>query len=344
MSNKAQYQIWMKLFIIFILGLSLAVVLLPFWLSLVFGGILTIAISPLYEKILMKVKIPKKASLYTLLVFGAIILVPTIVVGVRSAKITTDFLTSVNQNKQILPQSDSFIHDWTQQLSVLVGMELPKPEELVQKALVTSGDFVLKVLSQFLSALPDFLISLIIAMLVMYFALINQKFILNFLIRLSLLDLSKAKVMFAGIRDSCRQIFVANLITGGVQAFIIASTSAILGAADFFVVGFLTFLFSFIPVIGAAPVGIFISIIQFFEGNYISAGILLALSLIAGTVDNIIRPMLLSGKENGSHPLINLLSILGGVFLFGLPGLFLGPLIVSVAFVAIPIYYDDLEL
>jgi len=37
------------------------------------------------------------------------------------------------------------------------------------------------------------------------------------------------------------------------------------------------------------------------------------------------------------------LGILGGIIIFGLPGLFIGPLILSVAFSCLPIYVKDFK-
>ena len=51
---------------------------------------------------------------------------------------------------------------------------------------------------------------------------------------------------------------------------------------------------------------------------------------IAATVaDNVIRPMMLKGKAD-MHPLVSLLALIGGLHLFGIIGVFLGPIIVAV--------------
>ena len=59
-------------------------------------------------------------------------------------------------------------------------------------------------------------------------------------------------------------------------------------------------------------------------------GILLALfcGLIVGSLDNVLRPILV-GKDTRMHELMIFFSTLGGLVMFGLPGLFIGPVIAS---------------
>jgi predicted PurR-regulated permease PerM len=51
-------------------------------------------------------------------------------------------------------------------------------------------------------------------------------------------------------------------------------------------------------------------------------------TVIVGLVDNIVRPYLV-GQDVDIHPLIVLVSIFGGLLMFGAVGLILGPLLLS---------------
>ena len=53
---------------------------------------------------------------------------------------------------------------------------------------------------------------------------------------------------------------------------------------------------------------------------------------IVGQVDNIVRPYVISQRSN-MHPLLVFFSLLGGVKAFGVMGLFVGPVILSVTIV-----------
>jgi predicted PurR-regulated permease PerM len=50
--------------------------------------------------------------------------------------------------------------------------------------------------------------------------------------------------------------------------------------------------------------------------------------LVVGSLDNILRPILV-GRDTKMHELMIFLSTLGGIFMFGFSGIFIGPLIAS---------------
>jgi len=51
--------------------------------------------------------------------------------------------------------------------------------------------------------------------------------------------------------------------------------------------------------------------------------------LIIGTIDNFLRPILV-GKNTQMHPVLVLISTLGGLLIFGITGIIIGPVITSV--------------
>jgi len=60
-------------------------------------------------------------------------------------------------------------------------------------------------------------------------------------------------------------------------------------------------------------------------------GIILMLwsSVVVGTIDNIIRPLVIGSKVE-LHPLLLLFALLGGLQVFGFIGIFIGPVVLSV--------------
>jgi predicted PurR-regulated permease PerM len=96
-----------------------------------------------------------------------------------------------------------------------------------------------------------------------------------------------------------------------------------------------------IPIIGAAlvwfPAGVYLII----DGN-LKSGIFLLLwgGFFVSFLDNFYRPFLMRGATEVSAVWI-LFSVLGGLSLFGFAGIFIGPLILSMAITMISIYKDE---
>jgi len=95
---------------------------------------------------------------------------------------------------------------------------------------------------------------------------------------------------------------------------------------------------SLLPYIGAGfvwfPAGIYLLFIgKIWQGVFLLIWGIFAVSMI----DNVVRAYIIKGKAQ-IHPILIILSILGGISLFGFWGVFLGPLIISIAITVFHIY------
>jgi predicted PurR-regulated permease PerM len=62
--------------------------------------------------------------------------------------------------------------------------------------------------------------------------------------------------------------------------------------------------------------------------------------LVVGTVDNIIRPLVI-GERTKLSPLLLFFAILGGLAAYGFLGIFLGPVLIATLVVFLRIYRDE---
>ena len=69
----------------------------------------------------------------------------------------------------------------------------------------------------------------------------------------------------------------------------------------------------------------------FWSGRTVSGSMLLVVALIVGTLDNVVRPMLI--KRGADLPLVLIFAgVLGGLLAYGIVGLFIGPVVLTVAY------------
>lgn len=100
------------------------------------------------------------------------------------------------------------------------------------------------------------------------------------------------------------------------------------------IMGFTTF----IPMIGPALVWFPATIYLLLTGLYLKAAILLVFGiLIISQIDNLLRPLFISGKTQ-IHTLVLLFSILGGLSVFGFLGLILGPILMALCVSILELY------
>ena len=72
-------------------------------------------------------------------------------------------------------------------------------------------------------------------------------------------------------------------------------------------------------------------------GNTFSAIGILVFGAISSTVDNFLRPMIVSKRTN-LHSAIVIIGMIGGLFMFGILGVILGPLILAYLIILLEVY------
>jgi predicted PurR-regulated permease PerM len=76
----------------------------------------------------------------------------------------------------------------------------------------------------------------------------------------------------------------------------------------------------------------------FLEGHWIKSLILLGWGAVAvGTIDNLLYPVLV-GHRLRLHTVVMFIAIVGGLTIFGMTGIVLGPVIITVAFFLLDIW------
>ncbi len=99
---------------------------------------------------------------------------------------------------------------------------------------------------------------------------------------------------------------------------------------------------TFIPMVGTALVWVPATIYLFVTGDYLKGAILLTFSiLVISQIDYFLRPYLISGKTQ-LHSLFLFFSILGGLNVFGLLGLVLGPILLALCMSILELYRQNL--
>jgi predicted PurR-regulated permease PerM len=105
--------------------------------------------------------------------------------------------------------------------------------------------------------------------------------------------------------------------------------------------GVLAGVLSLVPFVGAAGVWIPCTIYLAATGDVVRAVILLVYgSIVISMVDNVLRPLLIGGQTR-LPTLFLFFGILGGVQVYGVIGLFLGPVLLAIVFAFVRIYQEQ---
>jgi predicted PurR-regulated permease PerM len=130
----------------------------------------------------------------------------------------------------------------------------------------------------------------------------------------------------------------SGLVVAAVQGAIGGILFWVLGIGAPVLWGIVMAFLSLLPVLGAWMVWVPAAIYLVAVGSYIKAAILLGVGVVViSMIDNVLRPILLSGRAQ-MNGLLVFISILGGIAAFGLLGIVLGPILVALGSAVLEFY------
>lgn len=195
-----------------------------------------------------------------------------------------------------------------------------KLKEYISTGSTGAAEYVLNIVGN----LPNLILHLFLAIVACFFFLMDGKSFIAFLDNKIPLDPDvRAKIQKA-FKNTAISVIWATLAAAAAQAVCVFFTFLFLGIPGAFLAGGATFILSWIPLIGFTPVLVAGCIYLYAQG---SMGLLLTLLIIGffiGLLDNYIRPYVLKGRDK-THPFVSLIAIFGGISMFGIMGVFVGP-------------------
>ena len=150
-------------------------------------------------------------------------------------------------------------------------------------------------------------------------------------------DRGEASVKLA--RDAIRGVALGVGVTAVVQAVLGGLGLAIAGIPF---AGLLTALMFMLCIaqVGAVPVLLPAAVWAFWNGDTGWGVFLVVWSVVVGTLDNVIRPVLI--RLGADLPLLLIfVGVIGGLFAFGLVGIFVGPVVLAVAYTLFESWIDE---
>lgn len=176
------------------------------------------------------------------------------------------------------------------------------------------------------------LTQIVIMLFVLFFAYRDSDLALNSLRALVPLSPRETDHLFSRLVDTIRATVMGHFVVSAIQGVVAAIVFAFIGlpsAAT--LLGAATALAAIIPSFGAFVVWIPVAIYLALTHHWIQAAILMAVgTLIISTLDNVLYPIMV-GTQLRLHTIPIFFSILGGVFVFGISGLILGPIACALA-------------
>jgi len=177
-----------------------------------------------------------------------------------------------------------------------------------------------------------------IALIASFYFFRDGKELLQVVIKASPLPDDEDKEILDRLARAVRAVATGTLLVALIQAILATIGMTVAGIDRAVLLGGLVAIGAMIPGVGTGIVMLPVILFLFLSGSLVQAiGLLIWSVVVVGLVDNFVGPYLMS-RGNNMHPFIILLSVLGGLSLFGPIGFLVGPVVVTLFLVLLEIY------
>lgn len=317
-------------------------ILQPFFAPLSLAIVFAVVLHPLYRRIALAFRGRNSlAALATVGIGIVTLLIPTLVLGFQLLKEAQHVYGSLSQdNGASITRSFEYIAPIAEQYvpgsSAKIIEFSASLDTYSQEALTWFIGHIGAAFSSAAAITLDFFVFFI----ALYYLLRDGAGLLVRLIELSPLNDRDDNAISDRLGSAVNSVVKGRLAIALIQGVLTGVGFAMFGVPNPVLWGLVGAIASIVPPVGTALVVVPGALFLFATGH-IGAAIGLAVwgTVAVGAVDNVLGPILMSAGTQ-LHPLLVLLSLLGGIAFFGPVGIFLGPLTVSLLLVLLSIYVD----
>ncbi len=300
------------------------------------GALLALLLSPVQERI--KPRLGKAERFSPLLLTAAsliLVVIPFVFVAIEAVQSIVEFVS--RDWSTTLTKVQGFLHDGIDIRGRSIHIGGPQLQQVVQNVGQRAASFVAGFAGGLATSVPNFIVALFLFSVALFYGLRDGGALSRWMFRLSPFPTQQTRELFTSVRETVNGAILGLVATALIQGGLTVLALKIFGVPNAFLLGVLATLLAFIPLLGTTPITIGGAIYLFATGH-IGGGIGMAVSaVLIGVSDNVIRPWVQSSRSS-MHPLIALLAIFGGIEFFGAAGVFLGPVIASMAIWTIDTY------
>lgn len=319
--------------LILLLVLSFLIVR-PILLSIIGGLILAYIFLPVQKLLVRFLKSKTISALVVSLILLALILLPLwYLLPIVSRQIFELF--KIVQDLDLIPVIQSIFPNASEQFLTQISLTI---KTTLSNLTVTIIDSTFDVLVNF------FMIAVhaFIGVFVFFYALKDQDKLSSFASGLLPLSKNQEKVFVQQFKDITKSLLYGQVVAGLIQGITASLALYVFGVPNALILSLLAIGLSIIPLIGPGFVYVPVTVYMLVGGGnpLLAVGYLLFNLLIVSSIDNVFRAHFVSKKTNLSPALV-LIGMIGGLLIFNVLGLILGPLILGYLIAFLKAYKEN---
>jgi predicted PurR-regulated permease PerM len=317
----------------------------PFRAPIFLAVMIAIVFYPVHARIQQRIHGKNAAALISTILVIVVVIIPASGLGVVVLKEVRGLYDLLNQksaeqggwNPYVTHFVDRFL-GWAGHYVDVSALDLRgavlRRLDQISQSLISWG-------AQAVSDIVSFFTATVVAFFTLFFLFRDGRSVAARAAEALPLKAGQVERLFTGVSDSIVANVYGCLAVGAAQGTFLSLGFWALGVPSPVVWGLVTALCSLLPLVGSTAVWAPAAAIFFITGHPWKGAILLAWgAAVVAQIDNVVRPYVISGRGK-MHPLLVFFGLLGGVTAFGVLGLFIGPVVVSLTLVVFEMLREE---
>lgn len=297
--------------------------------------ILGFVMHPLQKK--LRGIVGDRISAFLLVIFGVLVVVlPLVGIGAAVIEDATDLADDLQESETInITEMEYRIQQYT-------GQELDI-ETSIDSVVATFTQTTLGGFSKVVTTLTEITIGITLLVFLLYYLLKDGDKFVKWLRDTTPLPEDIQDNLYSRVNKTTWAVIKGHVLVAVVQGLVAGLGLAITGVPNYAFWTFIMVILGFIPIIGTIVVWLPAAAYLFLISRTAAAIFLLIYGLIVvGLTDNILRPLAVDRGSN-LHPAVIIIGVIGGVYLFGAAGLFIGPIILGIFKAVLLVFKNNYE-
>ena len=306
----------------------------PFVPAITWAGVLAVMAHPLHEALLRRLRRPWLAASVAVLAVTVALAMPAAFVARQIAIEALDSADSIGK----LLDGDRW-KATLERFPRLAPLRTWLDEQMdVRGEFQRASQAVANGVRGFLARTPEFIVGIFITLFLLFYALRDGRRLLATLRGFVPLAPPETDKVLVKVRHAIRAIVFGTLTVAAVQGTLGGLMFWWLGLPAPLLWGTVMALVAVLPVLGAAVVWAPVALYLALEGDWQRAALLAAWgAIVVSMIDNVLYPILVK-SEIRLHTVPVFIAVLGGIVVFGVTGVVLGPLVLVVALTLLDIW------
>ncbi len=332
--KRERLQFYFFMLLIFGIGAAMVWLTAPYLLAVGMAAVLAVLFYPVFAR-MKRSMWPSLAAAFTTMLISVIVIVPLVAIGMLLLNEATTLLSGSDQS------SIDRIMAVALPLQEKINAYLPGAYTLdLQQAFYEGVNWMTRNVAGVFASTANFLLMLFVGLMALYYFLKDGNRFVKTLVRMSPLEDRYDHMVLEKLQRTVTSVVKGTLIIALLQGVLTGVGFSLFGLSNPVLWGSVAAIGALIPSLGTGIV-IAPAVVYLFVVGSVGPAIGLTVwgFVVIGLIDNVSRPFLV-GRGVDIHPLLILLSVLGGISALGPSGILFGPIIASLFLVLCDIYIE----